>query len=758
MFKHQKIHQLDDYFVELSNRENKGVYFYRMNVYTQEIGDFIKRYYEAARLAGVIIEGKIPNPDEKNLSYYNEIMGMNFYMNMEFISVSLKKWLPRMNDYQRNNVAVSIYNTLEDLQKAGKNENMLKNAYIKFMCWLYYKFERIVNLLGQEKVPKILYEGSISNYELLLISVLCHAGCDIVLLQYQGDAAYLKLDANSSFSYEFKIDNATPFPSDFNLKWIRQQIQNDFTNARLYGEKPKYVNCTNAWITGEILEDIKQNVTVRGKNDAFFYNCFCIMNGVKDKITYMNELYQLQLELKNNKRRIVIVDDAIPAPSNEEIASIRRRTYTKLDQMLSDLVVNIQYSFNIELQRLMIKAFLDVLLEEAKKPQMNINKMTNKAVYMLCWLKRYQAELFSSWKMPQISCFILMGGCKSETEALFLKILARLPIDVLILNPNLNIKSTIYDKLLYEVNYETSMNVTKFPRENADIKLGTVAYHAERELDTIMYQDSGLYRNQQYQKANAVNLQTMYEEIKILWNEELKYRPNFLITDDIVNLPVICAKVSGVKNSDITSYWISVKELMTQDTYVIQNVPFIESTAYNPLKEHTTEFFKNGKLQKNKIKNHADYQYRFLREEMQEHMLDKLQILINQALIKGTFQNGTEYTVVATALNLPKDILRLIQKFDFTKKNPKIIYINTGEKASSLEDSILIAFLNLIGFDILSFVPTGYQNIENYFNKELMEEHQIGDYIYDMQVPNFATLSLNTRPKSWRDIIFKRNT
>lgn len=758
MFKHQKIHQLDDYFVELSNRENKGVYFYRMNVYTQEIGDFIKRYYEAARLAGVIIEGKIPNPDEKNLSYYNEIMGMNFYMNMEFISVSLKKWLPRMNDYQRNNVAVSIYNTLEDLQKAGKNENMLKNAYIKFMCWLYYKFERIVNLLGQEKVPKILYEGSISNYELLLISVLCHAGCDIVLLQYQGDAAYLKLDANSSFSYEFKIDNATPFPSDFNLKWIRQQIQNDFTNARLYGEKPKYVNCTNAWITGEILEDIKQNVTVRGKNDAFFYNCFCIMNGVKDKITYMNELYQLQLELKNNKRRIVIVDDAIPAPSNEEIASIRRRTYTKLDQMLSDLVVNIQYSFNIELQRLMIKAFLDVLLEEAKKPQMNINKMTNKAVYMLCWLKRYQAELFSSWKMPQISCFILMGGCKSETEALFLKILARLPIDVLILNPNLNIKSTIYDKLLYEVNYETSMNVTKFPRENADIKLGTVAYHAERELDTIMYQDSGLYRNQQYQKANAVNLQTMYEEIKILWNEELKYRPNFLITDDIVNLPVICAKVSGVKNSDITSYWISVKELMTQDTYVIQNVPFIESTAYNPLKEHTTEFFKNGKLQKNKIKNHADYQYRFLREEMQEHMLDKLQILINQALIKGTFQNGTEYTIVATALNLPKDILRLIQKFDFTKKNPKIIYINTGEKASSLEDSILIAFLNLIGFDILSFVPTGYQNIENYFNKELMEEHQIGDYIYDMQVPNFATLSLNTRPKSWRDIIFKRNT
>ena len=35
------------------------------------------------------------------------------------------------------------------MQRAGKTEGMLKNAYIKFMCWLYYKFERIVNLLGE---------------------------------------------------------------------------------------------------------------------------------------------------------------------------------------------------------------------------------------------------------------------------------------------------------------------------------------------------------------------------------------------------------------------------------------------------------------------------------------------------------------------------------------------------------------------------------------------------------------------------------
>lgn len=35
--------------------------------------------------------------------------------------------------------------------------------------------------------------------------------------------------------------------------------------------------------------------------------------------------------------------------------------------------------------------------------------------------------------MPEIGCFIHMGGCQNENEALFLRFLARLPVDVVIL-------------------------------------------------------------------------------------------------------------------------------------------------------------------------------------------------------------------------------------------------------------------------------------------------------------------------------------
>ena len=69
----------------------------------------------------------------------------------------------------------------------------------------------------------------------------------------------------------------------------------------------------------------------------------------------------------------------------------------------------------------------------------------------------------------------------------------------------------------------------------------------------------------------------------------------------------------------------------------------------------------------------------------------------------------------------------------------------------------MTAFLNLVGFDVIFFVPTGYQSVERYFNRQLVEEHQIGDYVYDLMVPDFGRIPRGTRP-TWRDKIFKRGT
>lgn len=755
MFEQKALQSLNEYFTPLSARRSKGVFFYRISAYNEEMKAFIRKYYDDARQNGVIIEGKIANPDEKNLSYYEEIMGKSFQMSMGFLTGSLKKWLPRMNDQQRGNVAMSLYDTLDGLKKEGKNDNMLFNAYIKFMCWLYYRFERIMNSLGNDKLPKILYEGTVSNYELKMLVILAGAGCDVVLLQYRPDAEYLKLDPQSRYSRPYNT-SGTSFPEGFSLEQLRKEAMQEQQTRRLYGDQPRLTNCTNAWIEGRGYDDILKSPQMRGNDPNLFYNCFIRYSGVEDKLLFINDLYQLYMQIKGSGRKTVIIEQQIPAPDMDEIAAVKRKNYTSQDQLLADMALNIQFSQVLDLQKLMVKAFVDIMNEEGKLPGMNLNRLLNKAVYVLSWLRRYQSDLFGGWAYPSLSCFFYLGGCRNENEALFLRILARLPVDVIVWKPDLNAGCCLSDPALYEVNHMESLTVHKFPQGGGEMQMGTAAYHAERELDTIMYQDSGMYRNQQYQQALSVTLRTTYEEIGILWGQDLKYRPNFSITGDVVNVPVIFAKVSGVKGgiTQKQQYWSVIKDLMIEDVLVIKNSPFINDMP-SPMKDSAPGLLKNGKLQKSRIKEHKSYQYGFLREETQNHILDKLQALIDQRIIRGTFENGTEYAIISIILNMPKEVLRLLQKFDFTKRNPKVIYLNTTERMITLEESILIAFLNLAGFDILFFIPTGYSNVENYFTRELIEEHQFGEYIYDLVLPDFKSVSPASK-LTWKDKLFRR--
>lgn len=758
MFTHINANSFDDFFTSLTQRGNKNVYFYRINDYAETVNNLIIKFYDLAKQNGIVIEGGLPVPDQKNLSYYKEMMGDEFKPTIAFMDAGLKKWIPRMNDVQRHDIAMSLLATFQDMLRAGKNESIIKNTYIKFLCWLYYRFERVLGELGKNDLPKIIYEGNITNHELLFLSILSKAGCDILLLQYKGDANYLKLDPESKLSTPLQIMGGQPFPADFNLSNLRSTAQKEKINTRLYGALPTVSMCTNAWIDKQRgLEIIKEPTGYRGKDEKVIYNSFVRINGAEDKYVYSDQLYRLQQDLKNSKRHLVIVNDKIPNPGPDEINGVKRGNYANTEQLILNISQNIVYGNNIELQKLMRKAFVDIILEESQKEDLNVNKLSSKAVYLICWLKRYSQGLFSNWKQPEIGAFIYFGGCKNDNETMFLRLLARIPVDVLILCPNLNSKCCLEDDLLYEENNKETLNLERYPEDSSIVRMGTVASHAEQEMMDIMSRDSnGLYKSQQFAKANSISLQTMYEEIPKMWDITVNYRQFFRIENNTVDIPVVFAKVSGVKDGQVGAYWDSIRSLRTDNTILISKIPYIASGTPNKFKGLASEFYKNGKLQKQKIKNYSDFPYAILREEIQNHILDKIEMLINNKLVKGIGENGTEYTVIGWCLNLPKEIVRLIQSFDFTKKNPKLIFVCTTDKTLSLEDSIIVAFLNLIGFDILFFVPTGYQCIERYFTRKLMEEHQIGEYQYDLTVPDLMIPPINKAGNSLLGKLFGR--
>ena len=740
MFQLGRIEKLHDYFSACSRRREQAVFFYRVAGYSGEVAAFLTQYDQAARTNGVVIEGRIPNPDPKQLDYLAEMMGSDFQLDAGFLTQKLTRWLPRLTGAQREAVVTAMTATLQDLQAHGKNDNMLRNAYIKYMCWLYYKFERILGRLGGDELPKILYDGTVSSYELQLLVILARAGADIVLLERAGDAGYLRCDPTSQYAQLYQVSGLMPFPADFSLRQLREQGRQQAERQKLYGAPAGIAPCTNAWMKAPDVKEILTAVRARGDDPKLFYNAFVVQYGVEDKLLFPSDMVAFYQQLKREGRKVCLENGRLPPPTPEEITAVRRRNHQTAEQLAADLAANLQYPNNQQLQTLMRQAFLDVVLEEDKAVGGNLNRLLNKAVYLVAWMKRYQKDLFQNWQAPEVGVFILFGACSGDNEALFLRLLAKLPVDVLVLLPDLNAPCVLKDPALLDLHKEQSLPMTDFPVEPSQMRVRTAAYQAEREMDSILYQNTGLYRARQHQKAEAVTLQTMYEEIGLLWDQELKYRPGFAAEGDTVTVPVLLEKICGIKDGPILPYWLDFKKLVTPETTLVTKLPWQTGLEANPMKPYATQFLRQGRLQREKIKQHKDYPYGILRPEIQDYLLDKLQVLLDEKLIAGTYQNGTEYTIVSTILGLPKDLLRRIQNFDFTKKNPKLILISTTEETLSLEDSILVAFLNLVGFDILFFVPTGYQSIEKYFQKPFANEHQLGPYRYDLQVPDFRTL------------------
>lgn len=732
IYEHTRLMQLDDFFKNRTKRAGANVYFYRISGYNSEIGRFVSSFCEAAEARGLVIDSKLPPPDNEALLHYENIIGRAFHTSEDFFVRSMVNWLPKLEPVRRRRLARSVYNTINIMSARGLSETQLRNSFIKFMCWIYRDFKNPVRHLGEEDLPKILCEGAPDLDELMMLNLMSDAGCDVVLLLYDGEEKYLAADPASEISDTLVIAGMRGFPEGFSLKALRDGRAEELRRYR-EGRAFIYSACTNQWTTAGALESIAVPPAQRGGDHRRFYNIFMRVHGVEDRGTYLQDLYDVYSGLKRDGRGVVAVSGSIPEPANSEKMTLRGGTYESAEQLVSEMAAKIQYGLHPGLQWLMAHSFTQLMTQRAA--EVGLRELRGEAVDIVCWLRRYMTELFPAWQMPQVGAFIFMGSVTTPQEALFLRLLADLPTDVLTLVPAYDMKCCLADPRLATEEHTDFLETDRFPTDPSMARVGTAAYHAERELDSLLYEDSGLYRDRQYTKANSITLKTMYEEIGIFWKEELKYRPNFSIDGDTVNMPVVFSKISGVKDGDIDEYWESIFYMMTPDTVLISRAPY--ASQESDMEYACRRFLDRGVLRREAVLSDPAFRYRYLRPETQKYMLDKLQQLLDSRVIRGIFSgSGVEFRVVATVLCMDEYIVRMIQNFDFTKCNPKLIYIQSGESQASFEDAVIAAYLNLIGFDVAIFVPTGYQSVERFYATPMMEEHQAGEYLYDLAVPD----------------------
>ena len=129
----------------------------------------------------------------------------------------------------------------------------------------------------------------------------------------------------------------------------------------------------------------------------------------------------------------------------------------------------------------------------------------------------------------------------------------------------------------------------------------------------------------------------------------------------------------------------------------------------------------------------------------------KVKLTQNELILsKGFKQNYNEkfkLKILMTIINMDGEILKLLEKFDFTAEVPKlVIYANTKENFSE-EDIILIAFMNKVGADIVILAPTNYNNLESFIKDSLFDVHQLSAVAFKLQIPIITNLSgKNTKP------------
>ena len=300
-------------------------------------------------------------------------------------------------------------------------------------------------------------------------------------------------------------------------------------------------------------------------------------------------------------------------------------------------------------------------------------------------------------------------------------------------------------KLLKEENYRSQMQIFEkphsketmpFPDKLVKAKLSTVAYNAERELDVILYGGDTIFRDFQFSDMESVILSTTFDEIDVMWHQQARYRPGFEVRNDRVHIPTFFAKVSGVRDGDMNDYWEYVRERLSPMTIVSVKAPSYEGGEKSQLRA-LDPFHDGHRVFADKLKASKFNRYGFLSDELQTLIIGKIQETFDSGFLVYPDERELLAQIMYSALNLDQCILRIMQKYDFTKDVPKFIFIDAIEETFSLRECIRLVYLNMLGFDILVFTPTGYRDLETYVSPKAFEHHQLNEFRYNVTVPRF---------------------
>ncbi len=458
---------------------------------------------------------------------------------------------------------------------------------------------------------------------------------------------------------------------------------------------------------------------------------FLLITGCSEPDSYSNFLYELKGDILKSGKPFALIDEPISLPKEDLMLLSSVDTSSKAS-IISGLCGIIKVNGDSERTIIAQKALGEMLSVVDR----DIFSIGGPLALKMSFISR--AIGVNGDKIPMI----LYYGVPSAEDTLFLCLAQRSGFDVLCISPD-DAALDIFKKCPYaaKIQHETkgpSHRFIPFPTSPVKAKVSTVAYNAERELDTMLYGGDTIFRAMQFSKMTSIVLQTTYEEIDVLWDQEAKYRPGFAVNGDIVTVPVVFAKINGVQGGapKTNQYWEMIEDLITYKSIYFIKAPAYRSPGISASRQyapyHTGKKLKIDELLRSRLNR-----YGYLQAYLQRMIFEKAQAIIDDGLLVMDSDQELVDFVMHTALNLNERVTRLLQQYDFTKEIPKAVVVDTIEDPFSKLECTQLLMLSYLGFDVLIFAPSGYRDIETHVSEKAFESHNIGEYAYGLRAPKF---------------------
>ena len=715
----------------------------------------LQKFYQLTQNGGLYLPSGIANPTEPETARFFEAVGAQFFPERALVERHMTVWLGQLRPAQRQVLAQAVMDALSVLKAQGANDNIIKNAYIKFMCWFRSLLGHVLMGIGKASPPKVLFEGNITKYEVLLLHLLHRAGCDVWYVNFASEESYKKADPTLAFSQLVQGDVFSPPSPHFAASPAGSPApaQRPASASARPAPPPRPSPLPpppwtglddavffNAWVGDKPVWDAvllpcdQRALGPKPKLCALFAAVF----GADERSEYRNRLFRLKRALDASGKVWRLLEQKPPAPTAAETAPFlsvdKSAPRGALIRALADrLTPNCG-----KVQALLLQRAFALAME--RSPEQDSVRLFNRGVRLACWLRRYAEVLFEGYRAERQPALVFYGTA-AESEITFLWAMAQAGVDVLCFCPERDARKAFAGHYLpplwLECCFEGSLPSEPFPQREERVRAGTTAYNASRELDQLLYSDTGMFRDRQFARSQPVTLKTTYDEVEQLWKEEAQYRPSFKTEGGVVYVPNLFSKVCGVDKGALALYWDRIRAMVTEETYLVTSLPFLKLSGPSMSAPQARAFLHSGRLDPKALKASQFYRYGYLPDDTQDYMLEKIQALMDYDLITGG--GDLTATMLSVLTNLDKELLRLLQNFDFTRTIPKFLVVDVTETLFSLEECILLAFLNLVGFDIAVFTPTGYRNLESHLRPDSFDTLTAGEFLFDLTVPDLRS-------------------